>query len=226
MTTTTTRASCFDQSYFSRNFGFVSVFFSKIMHLILLLVLKSLANSRNAFTICIFVVSLYFSLSHIHKKKKKEEKNKKNLKHKISQIKQNLSQYANLMQMLCIFKSLVNFLNIYIFIINNYYTHKNILILYIITIVAIYYNVISLYYPIVFICTLHNKLYTRKSHRDLAKLSYVLYYCIYRERGYPLQNIPYKSYILIEETVGKIAQKHESNFHEIIKLEMNRKTVN
>lgn len=27
------------------------------------------------------------------------------------------------MQMLCIFKSLVNFLNIYIFIINNYYTH-------------------------------------------------------------------------------------------------------
>lgn len=82
------------------------------MHLILFLVLKSLANSQNASTICIFVVSLSLSLSHIHKKK--NEKNKKNLKHKISQIKQNLSQYANLMQMLCIFKSLVNFLNIYL----------------------------------------------------------------------------------------------------------------
>lgn len=108
--TTTTRASCFDSS-FSRNFGFVSVFSSKIMHLILFLVLKSLANSQNASTICIFVVSLSFSFSHTQKR---NEKNKKNLKHKISQIKQNLSQYANLMQMLCIFKSLVNFLNIYL----------------------------------------------------------------------------------------------------------------
>lgn len=88
---------------FSRYFGFVSVFSSKIMHLILFLVLKSLANSQNASTICIFVVSLSFSFSHTQKKKK-NEKNKKNLKHKISQIKQNLSQYANLMQMLCIFK--------------------------------------------------------------------------------------------------------------------------
>lgn len=40
------------------------------MHLILFLVLKSLANSQNASTICIFVVSLSFSFSHTQKKKK------------------------------------------------------------------------------------------------------------------------------------------------------------
>lgn len=61
---------------FSRNFGFVSVFSSKIMHLILFLVLKSLANSQNASTICIFVVSLSFSFSHTRKRKKKWKKQK------------------------------------------------------------------------------------------------------------------------------------------------------
>lgn len=47
------------------------------MHLILFLVLKSLANSQNASTICIFVVSLSFSFSHTQKRKKKNEKKQK-----------------------------------------------------------------------------------------------------------------------------------------------------